>query len=90
VNRIRGRKLQEIRMRHFETYPLCVRCEAKGVVRIATQLDHKVALTNGGTDTHDNRQGLCAECHKAKTSEDMGYRSVQNIGMDGYPTGGYR
>jgi 5-methylcytosine-specific restriction protein A len=85
TDRIRGRTLQEIRRRHFSQNPLCVDCESKGVVRIATQLDHTTALTNGGTDTHDNRQGLCDDCHKSKTAKDMGYRQRQTIGPDGYP-----
>jgi 5-methylcytosine-specific restriction endonuclease McrA len=85
--RVRGRKLQAIRAAHFRAYPLCVRCEAKGQARIATELDHIVALDNGGTDTDDNRQGLCADCHLEKTAEDLGYRHRPRvmIGADGFP-----
>ena len=88
TERIRGRKLQEIRTRYFKANPLCVECYKKDKVRIATQLDHIQALTNGGTDTPDNRQGLCAQCHAAKTARDMGYRQRKQIGNDGWPTGG--
>lgn len=69
--RIRGRALQEIRAAHFRAHPLCVHCVALGRVRLATDLDHIDALINGGTDTPGNRQGLCSECHKAKTAEDL-------------------
>lgn len=71
--RIRGRELQRIRDEHFRAHPLCVRCLAMDPPRysIATELDHTLALTNGGTDTPDNRQGLCAPCHVDKTAEDL-------------------
>jgi 5-methylcytosine-specific restriction protein A len=84
-NRIRGRKLQEIRKRHFEQFPLCVDCQKQGRINIATELDHIIALTNGGTDADDNRQGLCSECHAAKTARDMGYKERLAISADGWP-----
>ena len=85
VNRIRGRKLQAIRKRHFEQHPLCVMCKKNGLITIATELDHIKALCNGGTDTPDNRQGLCLSCHAIKTSKDLGHRSIKSIGIDGWP-----
>lgn len=85
VKRIRGRELQEIRKRHFEQFPLCVECQRLGRIRLATELDHIKALCNGGTDTPDNRQGLCSKCHEAKTAKDLGYKVRQAIGIDGYP-----
>lgn len=83
--RIRGRRLQLIRKAHFLRHPLCVHCMAKGIVRAATQLDHKVALVNGGEDVEENRQGLCDACHDLKTKVDMGYRQRAAIGLDGWP-----
>jgi hypothetical protein len=71
IERIRGRELQEIRYQHFRLYPLCVRCEAAGRTRLATELDHIVALMNGGEDVPSNRQGLCRDCHAIKTAEDL-------------------
>lgn len=89
VERIRGRKLQALRARHFAANPLCVMCEAKTPPRItlATQLDHILALTNGGTNSDDNYQGLCDECHKDKTAKDKGHRVKRRIGLDGWPVG---
>jgi 5-methylcytosine-specific restriction protein A len=72
--RIRGRALQAIRARVLSANPLCVECEAKGIVAEATEVDHIVALGLGGTDhPHDdtNRQGLCDDCHAAKSKADM-------------------
>lgn len=69
--RIRGRRLQAIREAHFRQHPLCVHCLAQGRVSAATDLDHVVALINGGGDTEANRQGLCHACHETKTIEDL-------------------
>lgn len=84
--RIRGRKLQRIRKRHLMQFPLCVMCEAAGRLSIATQVDHIVALVNGGEDTAENRQSLCDDCHKAKTREDLGQRARTGCDVDGIPT----
>ena len=72
--RIRGRKRQEIRLAHFRERPLCVECEKLGLVSAAVELDHVVALANGGVESHDpfvNRQGLCADHHRIKSREDL-------------------
>jgi 5-methylcytosine-specific restriction protein A len=69
--RITGRPLQRIRAEHFARHPLCVACEAEGRTTPATELDHVVPLFRGGRDDDTNRQGLCAECHAAKTLRDL-------------------
>lgn len=87
--RIRGRTLQRIRHHHFMLHPLCVECERQGFVRLATQLDHIVALVNGGKDFDQdqgkNRQGLCDEHHQDKTRADLGQHVKKRIGPDGWP-----
>jgi 5-methylcytosine-specific restriction endonuclease McrA len=94
ATRLRGHKLQRIRAEHFRQHPLCVHCLKKDPpqYRRAAELDHVVALHNGGADFDrdggKNRQGLCADCHKAKTAEDLGHKPfepVPTIGPDGYP-----
>ena len=72
-HRIRGRALQHIRVAHFGRHPMCVLCQAKGKTTLATELDHIIALVNGGADNADNRQGLCTACHADKTARDLGY-----------------
>jgi 5-methylcytosine-specific restriction enzyme A len=84
--RIRGRKGQRIRHAHLLAYPLCVHCEAKGIFRIAEEIDHIVPLFKGGLDEKENRCGLCRPCHRAKTTVDMGYSPRQRIGLDGFPS----
>ena len=69
--RIAGRRLQERRERWQRTRPLCVRCEARGVVRLWTELDHIVPLFKGGRDDDSNLQGLCTPCHAEKTQDDL-------------------
>lgn len=88
TQRIRGRKLQEMRALVLRLHPLCVHCELRGIVRAATRVDHIVALVNGGEDTIDNMQGLCVECHDAKTRADLGQR-VKGCDANGIPLGGW-
>lgn len=91
IKRISGRTLQRIREAWLYDHPLCVMCQAKDPPEVtpATQLDHIVALTNGGPDFDcddgGNRQGLCDACHEAKTRTDLGYSERRVIGLDGFP-----
>ena len=83
TKRITGRRLQRIRKQVLGEHPICVACKAKGRVTVATQVDHIVALVNGGEDDHDNRQALCDECHEAKTRRDLGQRERVTFDADG-------
>jgi 5-methylcytosine-specific restriction endonuclease McrA len=51
----------------------------------ATEVDHIVPLSRGGTDALENLQSLCAQCHEAKTRRDMGWRDRPRFGPDGWP-----
>ena len=48
------------------------------------ELDHKVALINGGTNDDDNLQILDVGCHLAKTDKDLGHTTKQQVGIDGW------
>lgn len=85
VERIRGRKLQRIREAHFKANPLCVMCLKAGHIAVAVELDHVIALTNGGTNDPENYQGLCLACHEIKTNADLGYTPKVETGADGWP-----
>jgi 5-methylcytosine-specific restriction protein A len=85
TDRIRGRRLQAIREAHLNAEPSCVMCEAKGRPTAAAEVDHIIALCNGGTDTADNRQSLCVACHRDKTAIDRGWTVKHSIGADGWP-----
>lgn len=86
--RVRGRSNQRRRSIYFARYPLCVKCKDRGLITVARQIDHIIPLCKGGSDEMDNWQGLCIPCHEAKTREDLGWRKIQEIGIDGWPTGG--
>ena len=89
TERIRGRRLQRIRAAWLKQYPLCVMCEAQGRVTDAKELDHIIALDNGGPDFDVdeglNRQGLCEPCHEIKTNIDLGHKPRIVTGIDGWP-----
>jgi len=68
--RVRGRRLTEMRAALFYAKPLCAMCEAEGRITLATERDHIINLASGGTDTEDNTQGLCRSCHRMKTAEE--------------------
>lgn len=79
--RIRGWRLQQRRAAYFAEHPLCRLCERAGVVRLATELDHVIPLEQGGADDWSNLQGLCHDCHAAKTAGER--RDRQAVGMCG-------
>jgi 5-methylcytosine-specific restriction enzyme A len=67
TKRITGRRLQAMRTELFTRSPLCAECQRVGRVTRAVERDHIVPLYEGGTDTPDNTQGLCLDCHNAKS-----------------------
>lgn len=46
---------------------LCQPCDREGRLTVATQVDHVVPEFEGGTDDEQNLQGICDDCHEAKT-----------------------
>jgi len=95
VERLRGRAGQAQRLRRLEAHGVhCVRCGCLGVwfVREVTaalpllQVNHKLALAQGGTDTDDNTEVICEPCHKAETADQFG--KVQSKGLGGCDASG--
>lgn len=66
--RVRGRPWRRLRARILAAQPLCVHCERAGRVTLATELDHRVPLSQGGTDDPANLDPICSDCHQAKTA----------------------
>ena len=74
-----------LRNRILRFNPLCVTCQRIGRLTAATQVDHREPLHKGGSNDADNLQGLCHDCHAAKTATDLGQRVRVQIGADGWP-----
>lgn len=68
--RIRGRKLQNLRVELFSNEPFCRVCAAKGLTVIADIRDHIIPVAEGGTEDPRNIQPLCHECSDAKTRDE--------------------
>ncbi len=60
-------------------HPLCVRCEAKGIIKLAEVVDH-IKPHKGNQQLFwdkNNWQPLCKQCHDRKTAiEDGGFGHV--------------
>jgi 5-methylcytosine-specific restriction protein A len=74
-----------MRNRHLNAHPLCVICLKQGRLSRAVELDHIIALVNGGTNADSNYQCLCKACHQDKTARDLGYSAKVRTGLDGWP-----
>ena len=68
AERLRGRAGQAQRLRRLRQEPLCRSCHDKGVIRIASEVDHIVPFAQGGQDIDVNCQSLCVDCHAYKTA----------------------
>lgn len=69
--RVAGRKLQSRRLRIWAKDPHCVDCGELTSYPSGFELDHDVALVNGGQDTDENSKVRCFPCHEKKTADDM-------------------
>ena len=62
-NKRYGRRWRGVRGGFLTSNPLCEICRENGRLTPATIAHHKVAVRDGGTDSWDNLQALCHECH---------------------------
>ena len=74
--REKGRPWRRLRARVLSDCPLCVHCQREGRVTAATEVDHRVPLSQGGTDDPSNLDPVCTACHKIKTDADAGGRGA--------------
>ncbi|MBF8651502.1 HNH endonuclease [Pseudomonas putida] len=71
-----GYKWQQARAGFLAKHPLCVKCQARGLVVVATDVDHIEPHKGDMVVFWDrsNWQALCASCHSTKTAgEDGGF-----------------
>jgi 5-methylcytosine-specific restriction enzyme A len=70
---------------------LCQPCLTNGRPTPATQVDHIINKSDGGTDDHGNLQAICTDCHKDKTQREAAeargrtYNKPVQTGVDGWP-----
>jgi 5-methylcytosine-specific restriction protein A len=58
------RQWRTLRAKVLKAHPICVVCERA----TATQVDHHVPLSAGGTDDVGNLRAVCDRCHRAKSA----------------------
>jgi 5-methylcytosine-specific restriction protein A len=61
------RNWRKIREAALSREPLCRACASRGGIVEATDVDHVIARSNGGTNDDSNLMSLCHECHSQKT-----------------------
>lgn len=64
-----GAAWRRLRVSYLAAYPYCQwpRCQ-----ELATDIDHILPRSQGGTDLWDNLQGLCHKHHSSKTATELG------------------
>src|SRR5690606_8465959 len=60
----------------------CEPCKREGRKTKATEVDHIVPLSQGGTDDDDNPRAICRDCHKAKTQQEANAARVKGLIWD--------
>jgi 5-methylcytosine-specific restriction protein A len=78
---------RRLRKSKLSANPLCEYCQPHRVT-VATEVDHKVAINNGGDPwSMENLASACSDCHKSKTVADkMGTEwKRKGCGVDGLP-----
>lgn len=64
---------RRVRLAHLRREPLCRFCSEFGVTTPATEVDHIVALADGGTHAASNLRSACHSCHSARTARDQAF-----------------
>lgn len=61
---------KRLRLAHLSLSPVCVGCQAMGILTPANTVDHVVPMSDGGPafPAHDGLASYCPPCHGAKTA----------------------
>jgi 5-methylcytosine-specific restriction protein A len=72
-----GHAAAKIRKQVLAEEPICRPCQAKTPPRVTAseEVDHIIALEDGGAEDRDNMQGICRACHLSKTAEEAKRRT---------------
>ena len=83
-----GGRWQRARLRFLGNNPLCVMCEQRGRVEVATVVDH-IVPHRGDQElfwSEDNWQSLCSEHHNGEKQRlEKSGRVIAQINEDGWP-----
>jgi 5-methylcytosine-specific restriction protein A len=52
----------------------CDECKRTGSLRLASEVDHRTPIWEGGSDDDANLQAINGECHRRKSAEEAGRR----------------
>jgi 5-methylcytosine-specific restriction protein A len=89
-DRIRGRKGQQIRKRRLaRSKGLCEPCLEEGRTTVATVVNHKIPLAQGGPDVDENTENLCARHDDIVTAQQFGMQApieARGVNAAGRPT----
>jgi 5-methylcytosine-specific restriction enzyme A len=64
---------RRVRIAQLRREPLCRMCAEQRLTTAATEVDHIVALTDGGTHAATNLRSLCKPCHSRRTARDHAF-----------------
>jgi 5-methylcytosine-specific restriction protein A len=64
---------RRIRLAQLRREPLCRFCMERGVMTPATEVDHILALADGGTHAATNLRSACHSCHSRRTARDQAF-----------------
>lgn len=74
---------RRLRVMFLRAHPLCADPfgdhRRVGAVEVATDVDHIVPLSRGGTNDSRNLQALCHSCHSRKTRADAAVGGIENL-----------
>ena len=77
-----GAAWRKLRASVLRGEPLCRHCQARGLIVVATEVDHR----NGPSDNRlESLQPLCKPCHSKQTMRDMGHNVYMGCDVNGMP-----
>lgn len=63
------RQSRRERAQVLAAWPICY-LQYPGCTTVATEDDHVIPLSQGGSDSLDNRRGACRQCHRIKSQRE--------------------
>lgn len=80
---LQSARWQRLRARILAERPLCAYCARRGIVTIATDVDH---ISGDPSDNRrENLQSLCHECHSTKTQHERAGTPMPGVDANGWP-----